>query len=539
MSDISRRKFLADSMKALTLAGLSHAMSNAVVQSIAKSAFASSAAHLASTKKYIYLSFDGAPPRWFFDIPLTPNGSSDYYPTNNIIGNYIAKDGSSISLKNTPWQDPSSKLYLPPVWGSNPLSSSGEFTNLRNNLFFMRGVDMEIDNHPVTRLRNQAPTIGGLSIAGMFAPKTSNPLPAVVSGTIGDSFKAEVIVSPVSVSHAGVSNTNNSIVTAMNYVSGAKPINDDIMKQQLRYFDSYAKSNGFANYGISEAKEKADAMIIDGVKKFTDQWATTYAKYTNLVNQALQNSKNRDKFVTSQTIVNPAIANPSDYRMAFNRNGSIPMISDIPTLQSAIRADSTVSQLAAIFACIEILIFNNITSICIFSLAGSVMSNVQSSKSGATFTMTTDQHNIGTLLSTYVTTHYYRSLIICMDELARVLNTNGMWKDTIVQFGSEFGRNPKEDQSGADHQTGAGSALLVSGSFNETRVVGNLTTTSTDGYRGFTGRGTAIKNLNNVQPRVNDIVKTVSDFLDVRAVTENGASLLRLTKAQLEKKNVA
>lgn len=539
MSDISRRKFLADSMKALSLAGLSHAMSNAVIQSIAQSAFASSASHLASTKKYIYLSFDLAPPRWLFDIPFTPNGSSDYYPTNNIVGNYIAKDGNTISLKNSPWQDPGSKLYLPPVWGSNPLTSTGEFTHLRNNLFFMRGVDMEIDNHNLTRLRNQAPTIGGLSVAGMFAPRTSSPLPALVSGSIADSFKSDAIVSPITVAHTGVAATNNSIVTAMNYVSGAQPLTDNLMKQQLRYFDSYAKSNGFANYGVSEAKEKADAMILEGVQKFTGLWASTYNKYTGLVSQAIQSSKNRDKFVTSQTIANPSTTAKPDNRMAYTRSGAIPLPADITSLQSSLRADSTVPQLAAIFACLEIMIVNNITSICIFSLPGSVMNNVQSSKSGAVFSMTCDQHNIGTLLSTYVTSHYYRALIICMDELARVFSAQGIWQDTLIQFGSEFGRYPKEDQSGSDHQTTAGSALLVSGSFNETRVVGNLTTTTTAGYSGFTGRGTGIKNLGGAQPRVNDIVKTVSDFLDVRAVTENGASLLRMSKAELEKKNVA
>lgn len=539
MSENSRRKFLKDSAQTLTLAGLSNTMANAVVQSIAKSAFAQSSTSIGSSKKYIYLSFDGAPPRWFFDIPLTPNGTSDYYPASNSIGNHITRDGNNIILRNSPWRDPSSGLFLPPVWGSNPLTTSGEFTNLRNSMYFFRGVDMEIDNHTLTRLRNQAPTIGGLSIAGMFAPKTSNPLPAVISGPIGDSFKAEAIVSPVNVTHNGVSATNNSITTAMNYVAGAAPINDSLMKQQLKYFDSYAKSNGFANYGTTEAKEKADGMIIEGVQKFTSQWTTVYNKYLGLVSTAIQDSRNRDKFALNQTLPNPFRTNANDKRMAYAETGGITMVSDITNIHSTLRENSTVPQLASIFACLEILLANNITSICIFSLQGTTMNNVQRTDSGTVFNIPHDQHFIGTLMSTYVTSHFYRSLLICMDELAKVLASNGTWKDTIVQFGSEFGRNPRENQTGSDHQTPAGSALLLSGSFNETRVVGNLVRTTGNGYNGFTGRGAGISNLGGAQLRVNDIVQTVSHFLDVRPVTENGSSLLSLSKNNLEKKNVA
>lgn len=535
----NRRQFLKDSAKILTMAGLSNTMANAVVQSIAKSAFASSASGMASNKKYIYLSLDGAPPRWFFDIPLTPNGSSDYYPANNIIGNFIEKDGTKISVTNRPWKDPNSGLYLPPVWGSNPITSDGRFSNLANSLYFFRGVDMEIDNHEVTRLRNQAPTIGGLSIAGMFAPETNNPLPAVVSGSIGDSFKAERIVSPITVTHTNVAATNNSIVTAMNYVSGAKPIVDAHMRQQLRYFDDYAKANGFAKYGIKEAKDKADAMIVEGVSKFTSQWTSVYNKYNALIKEAITNSKNRDKFVTGQTIRNPSLDNANDKRMSYTATGGVPANSTITNLQSSLQASSTVPQLAAIFACLEILLANNITSICLFSLPGSVMNNVYRTDSNTTFNMTTDQHFIGTLLSTYVTSHYYRSLAICLDELAFSLNAAGVWRDTLIQFGSEFGRYPREDMSGADHQTSAGSALLISGAFTENRVVGNLTQTKNAGYNGFTGRGAGIKNLDGAQLRVNDIVKTVSHFFDVRPVTENGQSLLLLKQSQLEKKNVA
>ncbi|AHI06486.1 hypothetical protein BDW_09930 [Bdellovibrio bacteriovorus W] len=535
----NRRKFLKDSAKILTLAGLSNTMANAVVQSIAKSAFASSATSMGSNKKYIYLSLDGAPPRWFFDIPLTPNGTSDHYPSNNIIGNYIAKDGANVSVINRPWKDPYSGLHLPPVWGSNPTTSDGRFTNLANSLYFFRGVDMEIDNHEVTRLRNQAPTIGGLSIAGMFAPETNNPLPAVVSGSIGDSFKAERIVSPITVTHSNVAATNNSIVTAMNYVSGAKPIVDAHMRQQLRYFDDYAKANGFAKYGVKEAKDKADAMIVEGVTKFTSQWTTVYNKYNALIKEALTNSKNRDKFVAAQTIRNPSLDNPGDKRMSFTATGGVSANSTITNLQSSLQSNSTIPQLAAIFACLEILIANNITSICIFSLSGNLLTGVHRTDSGTTFNLPADQHFIGTLLSTYTTSHFYRGLAICLDELAFSLNAAGVWRDTLIQFGSEFGRYPREDMSGADHQTSAGSALLISGSFNETRVVGNLIQTKNAGYNGFTGRGTGIKNLDGDQLRVNDVVKTVSHFFDVRPVTENGQSLLLLKQSQLEKKNVA
>lgn len=539
MNNESRRKFLVGSMKALGVLGIQNVLANSIVQAIGQTAFAQGIASLNSKKKYIYLSLDGAPPRWFFDIPLTPNGSTDYYPANNSIGTYITKDGNDVLLKNQPWKDPASGYFLPPVWGSNPNSANGAFTNLSNRLYFWRGVDMEIDNHGVTRLRNQAPTIGGLSIAGRLAEKSGNPLPAVVSGSIGDSFRAEKIVTPVTVSHGGVAANNNSIVTALNYVSGKAPINDALLKQSIDQFEKYADENGIMGYGVLEAKDKADAMIVEGVKKFTDQWSTTYNKYVNLVKQAVTSSVNRGKIILDQNVPNPYLKNNADPRMtrSFSAGTNIP--STVANIQDLVKEDSTVAELAAQFAAMEILLVNELTSICTFSLSGRVMDRVRSNTGTGTFNMVSDQHNTGTLASTYVTSLFYRSLIVCLDELAGILSRNGMFQDTIIQIGSEFGRNPREDQSGADHQTMAGSALLISGSFNETRVIGNLTSTKRNGYNGFTGAGAPLASYGGQHPRVNDVVKTVCSFLSVTPVTENGASFLNLTKKQAEAKNVA
>jgi|GEM_PF-2005106 len=539
MSNESRRKFIVNSMKALGVLGLQNALANSVVQAISQTAFAQGVASLNSKKKYIYLSLDGAPPRWFFDIPLTPKGSSDYYPTNNIIGNYITKDGDSVLLKNNPWKDPSSGYYLPPVWGSNPNSGNGEFTNLSGHLYFWRGVDMEIDNHPVTRMRNQAPTIGGLSIAGRLAEKSGYPLPAIVSGSIGDAFRAEKIVTPITVTHGGTTATNNSIVTALNYVSGKAPINDALLKQSLQQFEVYAKENGIMGYGVMEAKDKADAMIVEGVKKFTDQWSTTFNKYNVLVKKAITDSKNRDKIILAQNVPNPYLTNNADARMTRTISGSNNVPATVANIQDLVDDSSNVAEMAAQFAAMEILLVNELTSICTFSLPGAVMNGVRGDTGAMRFNMTTDQHNIGTLASTYVTSMYYRALAACLDELAGILSRNRMFEDTIIQIGSEFGRNPREDQSGADHQTLAGSALLISGSFKETRVIGNLTTTTRGGYQGFTGAGAPLASYGNQRLRVNDVVKSVCSFLSVTPVTENGASFLNVAKNNLETKNVA
>lgn len=539
MNNESRRKFLANSIKALGVLGIQNVLANSIVQAISETAFAQGVSSLNSKKKYIYLSLDGAPPRWFFDIPLTPNGPTDFYPLKNTIGTYITKEGNDVLLKNQPWKDPASGYFLPPVWGSNPNSANGAFPNLSNRLYFWRGVDMEIDNHSVTRMRNQAPTIGGLSIAGRLAEKSGNPLPAVVSGSIADSFRAEKIVTPVTVAHGGITAANNSIVTALSYVSGRPPIDDALLKQSIVQFERYAEENGIMGHGVLEAKDKADAMIVEGVKKFTDQWSTTYNKYLNLVKQAVTSSANREKIILAQSIPNPYLRNSSDARMttAVSAGANIP--STVVNIQDLVNENTTVPELAAQFAAMEILLVNGLTSICTFSLAGRVMDRVRSNTSAGTFNMTTDQHNVGTLASTYVTSLYYRALIVCLDELVGILNRNGLFQDTMIQIGSEFGRNPREDQSGADHQTMAGSALLICGTFTETRVLGNIVSTTSNGYKGFSGAGAPLVLNGGQHLRVNDVVKTVCSFLSVTPVTENGTSFLNLTKKQMETKNVA
>lgn len=538
MEENSRRKFLKDSAAALTTLGMSNVLANTIVQALGKAAFAQSTLKVADEKKYIYFSLDGAPPRWFFDAPLTPGGTSDYYPKTNIIGTYLQKDGNDVQLINKTWKESKSGLFLPPVWGSNPATKDGAFSEIKDNLFFFRGLDTEIDNHEVTRLRNQAPTIGGISLAGVYAGKSNAPISGVVSGSIGNAFRSQALVTPVNVAHGNVTATNNSIVTAMAYVSGNKPVADLMLKQQLREFESYAKDNGLMDYGLKDTREKADQMIIDGVSKFTSQWTPVYNKYVGLVTEAITNSTNRTAFVSHNDIKNPCKDSTSNFRMSYSSVGAGYVNSKVEKINDLLSGTSTIPQLAAIFAATEILIKNNITSICTFSLPGTVMNSVSlggTSKGN----ITTDQHFIGTYLSTYVTTHYYRAIISCLNSLAKELKTAKMWQNTLIQFGSEFGRRPRQDGSGSDHQVMASSGLLISGKFNSTRVVGNITTSRTNNYVGFAGLGAPVTKLFNGQNvRINDIVKSVSVFLNVTDVTANGLSLLGMSQSELEKKNV-
>lgn len=251
---------------------MSPALANMVVQSIASQANANSVANIVGSDKiYIYFSLPGGPPRWLFDLPLTPNGTATKYTdsfSHNGLGTFVGVSSNKPVVTYKPWYDNTSKYWLPPVWGSKP--SGGKFTHALSNAAFIRGIDLEINNHTLGRYRNQSPIIGGLSVAGVLAQKTGNPFPAVSSGSISSAFKAEKSLSPIDL-NLSVSTTTNPVANIMSYFSGNASANTLAMKQAVSEFDRYAERNQFAQRGLAEAKERADALVTLGVKTFTDQ----------------------------------------------------------------------------------------------------------------------------------------------------------------------------------------------------------------------------------------------------------------------------
>lgn len=529
---LTRRELLSQSVKGLGLLGISSALSNVIVQSIAESAFAQTTVN--SSKKYIYFSFDSGPPRWFFDLPLTPQGTADTF-SHTGLGTYVGKSSTTGNAEvfYKTYKDPVSGYHLPPVWGANPKGDA--FSELLQHSFFIRGIDYEINNHMISRVRNQAPVVGGYSIAAQLADKSVSPIPAVNAGSIGSAFKSKKGISGVDISYT-TSVTTNPIQRVMEYFSGAKPIQDNLTEQSLKEFDRYATNIGLAKNDLTASKNRSDELIKQGVQKFTSLWAPTLKKYEDLIKESMKTT-NTSSFMEDVVLTAPFVPESTymlwtdtaakNLQIALNKKLKISAtdfikINDLRGMIS--EATTTIPSLAATFATIEILISQGLTQSFTTSLSGLVSLNKTSTTK---FNIQVDQHDTGSLVSTIGTTYYYRAVLSCTDELVRSFKSSNIFKDTVIQFGSEFNRNARVDGSGSDHGYLGGSTLIISGMLNKTSVIGNIKNDKSATYLGWWGLAAPHPATNNKPIRINDVALTVCAMLGVSNVSNNGRMLLR------------
>lgn len=522
MNKFSRRQFIDQSIKKLFMVGVSPTAVKLFMTLIASNSFAEQSQLLnGSLKKYIFLGLYGAPPRWLFDLPLTPNGNQNSYTdyfSHSGLGTFIGMQGQSDpQVIYKPWYDTNSQYWLPPVWGSHP--QGGSFTNCLTNAAFIRGIDLEINAHEFGFLRNLSPVFGGYSISGALAENTQAVFSAAISGLIASGFKSSANISPVNLNLdvRGSSNPINDLFKNFNFKIDEKSSND---KKVLQAFNDFAKKNMFMQKKISSAKEKSDFLINQGVSLFVNQWESVFEKYRLKVKESLSYNKTELLFDSKDLIMSMNL--DTDIRLRIDQNKSI---SGVRNLKSIINDSTDVTNLASAFATIEILICSNLTQV--ITLDIETIANLISDSKGSLFQLLFDQHFTGSLVSTIGTTFFYRCFLNCLEELIIALKTKGQFKDTLIHIGSEFNRNPRTDGSGSDHGFNGSSTLLISGMIKKTLVVGNITRDNQGEYQGTWGLAANHPISKNEFPiRNNDIVKTVCSMLGLNNVATNGRSIL-------------
>lgn len=378
------------------------------------------------------------------------------------------------------------------------------------------------------RILNQiiTPIIGGKSLSGLFAGKTNTSFPAVVSGSISKAFKGKGVLSPVALSYE-VNRKGNPISRATNYFEGRMPAENSGVDQALAEFDKYAASNNFEQKGLAQSKEKADALIKAGVDIFKVQWDSTYAKYLGLVREAIVGD-NTDKFMDTVALPVPqgTTAQPDVRTQTSNSKYLDKKITD---LRSIVKDTTTVKELASTFAAIEILITQNLTQVVTADLG--ILRGLSSNISTGKFDLPNDQRFTGNLVSTIGTTYLYRAILNCTEELIAQLDSRGLYKKTLIQFGSEFNRSPKVNGSGSDHGYLGCSTLLMSGMINGTSVIGNIKDDTSPSYGGTWGLAAnhPITGAEQLPLRINDVALTVAAMLELGSedtITNNGVVLL-------------
>lgn len=542
----SRRQFLADSLRTLTLLGLPIQTATTIVETIVNKAYAGilDSPENKNSYKLVQILLESAPPRWLFDLPLTPNGNDKFdVGSTNSFGNKLKITGSQVDVIHSSWKS-ANGLYVPPVWSLN-VPGQASFQSLLNHTLFVRGIDAEIDNHGLNRMRVDQPIIGGTSLTGAVSDTANHPIPGVHVASSATTFRSDKNKNAIR-TNAAVSSSDNPVKRVLSpfLIGGTTfyrkdPGWDSAVGQVLDQFDAYAASIQIPKSSLRENHDKADALVREGVSSLVSQWAGVYQKYTSLVTTALSPAKGTLPGFFDKAI--PVNNTNQRYRL---ETGILPAAS-MTDFRDVTRAGLTMNGLAASFAAAEILLTSGVTST--FTLGFDAVRNIDFGLS-AKQAMTNDQHRVGNIATTVITTLQYRSLLACLTEFMETSKSAGTWDTTIVQIGSEFNRAPRADGTGSDHGVRGSNMTLISGMFQKAQAIGNILVeppSTSANYRGTWGVATNYKVGSETRRiRYNDIARTISAMTGCADIVANGSSLVKPSGSQWvainpEAKNVA
>ena len=270
---------------------------------------------------------------------------------------------------------------------------------------------------------------------------------------------------------------------------------------------------------VNDIINKATKDAVDLFTKDFGDYATTYnnlfAKYEDLIARAIAPGQNlvglTDKVVGTSNTRN------STYH--FN-DGNIIM----GDLRDIIRTDTECVLMAEQFAVAEFLFVNNITSAISIGARGLEKMRVNNVRKTQNF----DEHKGGAMVSLMINTHYYLALSSCLYELISQYKSAGIYDDTIINIGGDFGRNPRDDGSGSDHSPEANICTLFSGSMTGLNVIGNIKQDSQpeigcSGTWGYQASNEIFGDLN-----LGHVASTVATLIGVPSPVNSAESLVEL-----------
>jgi hypothetical protein len=522
---IARREFIRRAGLTVGAWGLGSSIFESIVADFFGRAYAQTTGMpLNPSGYYIHFTMPGGPPRWYFDLPLTPAGKTAANFIEGGFGTHLDKVGAD--FKSTYVVEKhvvgGKTIYLPPVW--NMKLAKQDFTSILPNTVFVRGVDMEINSHALSNSRQTAPIIGGLSLNGVVADGAARPMPCIVDSGSNSAvgFRSQKGLTASSISYAENANVNPAsslLAPFKNYMTGRSVHSagaNRLEEQAFREFEKYAEDRGIAASSIGAAYDNAITLMENDIYKLQEQWTATVAKYRAIIAEALFPKKG-----DLPGIFDKAVPSKTNGLFTFERGtGDYVTLSDI---RDMLAATTKAPQMAENFAVAEILLDKATATM---NLAMRPLTGLASGHGN--FNSTHDQHFVGAAVSTIITTLFYRAFLGCLTEYVAALKSRGLFDRTVLHVSAEFNRTPKSDGSGADHGYMAGNTTLISGMIKENGVVGNITKASlSDTYKGTFGVAAPyVLDGFNRPIQVNDVARTITSMLGVKDIVTNGRALL-------------
>lgn len=520
--DNSRREFIQGS--ALSALGLTNMglLAEAVFQGIFHKAYAQENGII--NKNYIFIGQAGAPPRWAFDLPLTPDGQKGKFIACPQVGTRYEGGTRYTEVVHDTYQV--NGLHMPWMWRFDiPTAGGGmvPLSRLMEGMLIMRGIDTNNPAHVAAQGLHYRPQGIPISLTALTADRSDAPIAGVSMSSSRYVFKSNKGLSPTQ-----LANTNNMIQTLMQPFIESNPTgykNDQAkveaaLASSLDSLNKIAEDSSPQNVMIKKNMENALDLFSKNYGSLDTVYNNLYNKYRSLARRAMD--PNRTLVGINDKPIGTTGARDRRYRYG-DDDGTVTNAD----LRTMITTNTNLDRTAQRFAVTEFILLNGLSSSIAFNHDGLRGLGTQGQRNSQFY----DEHRAGCMPSLLVNVYNSLGFYACLYELISQLKANRLFEDTLIDFCGEFGRNPQNQGSGADHSAEANSNMIISGAIGGNgHVIGNIRANAggrngTWGY-GANNPGFGLLNLGH-------FTSTVANVFGIPSPVTAVPSLLKLEGGKL------
>ena len=512
----NRRSILKTS--SLAMAGVSNLsmFSSNIIQGIFNQAMAQQMGIL--NKKYLFIQQSGAPPRWFFDGALHPDGDKSKFRAAEQVGTRFTGGTRYTDVEYATTEIMG--IDMPWLWSfeiPRPGGGSVPMANLATEgMLSIRGADTNNPAHAAAQ---------GLQCRPLGIPHTLNSLTADVSGlpigAVNLSSSRYQFTSAKGLASVRISNGGNLVSKLMSPFArpsaGSFETDAERLAQSLKntrgLIDQMAKQRHPGAEIIANSTESAIELISKDFGNLDNVYNNLREKYRGLIQRAIAPGQNLAG-ITDKPI---GATSGRDNTYRYGQDSRVTNAD----MRSMITNNTNANRMAEHFACAEFCLLNNISSSVTINPGGLRSLNTEGGNNSQGF----DEHRMGRMGSLLVNTHYYLALSSCMYELVQRLKAAGMWQDTVMRLDGEFGRCPKNDGTGSDHSSRGNVISLYSGNLRGLSVIGNITSNGGQNRSGTWGYGASNPGIGIIN--LGHTSSTLAHILGVDSPVTAAESLLR------------
>lgn len=471
-------------------------------------------------RNLIVFYMTGGAPRWAFDQSHDPYKlNEDNGGNKQVISGF--RDGKAQLVKKEFNFGLGRTLYLPPIWGSSIVPSSGKsipMSDMLRNAMVIQGVNMLSDGHVSNAAALVMPNPNGLSYSGMIADASPAEIAAIALPKAQIAHKAAsgsglAIVHDFGDPLARLLSPLQRQPADANFLSRRDAL-DVAMKSALKKLGTFASSTDPAALALFSAQGKAERMLKRSLGDLSAVYSTLLKKYQAVARRAYDESRTGVAGVTDQPIAGSAFS-------AEERKFAKDSFAEHEDLRDIISSRFEIESLPENFAIAEYMILNGFSQ-----YVSAFMGNVLfAQRAPGVFDIPNgDEHEVGAVVSLIINNARYRAFYACLAELTDQLKAKGIWNDSVILIGSEFNRDPRPAGDGSDHGWRGNVYTLLSGAIDGPLYVGNTSTAYGSAAPTRVGAGSIDSIVRGY------VASTVSTLARIQSPSGNNSSFLTTTQ---------